>query len=200
MMAAFFASRLAPYLITLFVFTGGAAVGGAAAWDWASSRSDKEIATIKADHQQAVIAGLSEAEIARDGAILRGNALSIELAHVRNNLAESRVQLSRNVPNVTTIYRPAPKAAARPLPACIFTAGFVRDWNTALGVPTEPKANQSASGTTDPASQSNATDGLDASDINQADILTNHIDNANRCQIIESQLNQLIDWHTGDTP
>jgi hypothetical protein len=204
MIEKFLANALAPYIISLVVFLAGAAVGGASAWDWANSRADKEIASLKATHQQAMIDGLRDAELMRDGAQLRGDALAIQLANTRNDLAELNRQLSRNVPRVTTIYRPAPNAAPQPLPACLFTTGFVRNWNAALGV-SGLQAAQTTSDFTDPASQSGATDGIDGTDlnpadINQADLLTNHIDNATRCQGIEKQLNLLIDWHEGNVP
>lgn len=202
-LAGFFASHAAPYVITLFVFLGGFAVGGAATWDWVSSRAKVEIAAMKdeqqqhkEEEQQAEIARLRQVKMERDAAELRANAISVELARARNALAEARVQLSRNVPRVTTIYRPAPDAAPVPLPACVFTTGFVRDWNTALGIVETSPATGDATDDTRAASEA---DGLSPSDITQADILANHIDNAIRCRAIENQLTGLIDWQKGVT-
>lgn len=188
----------AKLLIAGSLFVAGLGLGGYAGWDWASSRAATQASKTESKAQKALIDSLRDAELMRDGAQLRGDALAIQLANTRNDLDELNRQLSRNVSRVTTIYRPAPNAAPQPLPACLFTTGFVRNWNAALGIPTGHEAAQTTSDFTDPASQSGATDGLDVSNINQADILTNHIDNATRCQTIESQLNALIDWHKGE--
>jgi hypothetical protein len=42
-------------------------------------------------------------------------------------------QLQERIPHVTTRYRPAPAAAPVVIPRCVFTAGWVRDFNLALG-------------------------------------------------------------------
>ncbi|WP_410499690.1 hypothetical protein [Chitinibacter sp. S2-10] len=183
-------------LVCLGIGAAGFGVGAYVAWDWTSAHAKNEIADLKIERQDEVIASFVAAQAGRDAAELRANAISIELAHARNALAETRVQLSRNIQRVTTVYRPAPNATPVPLPACVFTTGFVHDWNAANGI---EQADQAASGAADQASAAEEADGLYPSGVTQSDILTNHIDNATRCRAIESQLSGLIDWHHNPT-
>ncbi len=98
--------------------------------------------------------------------------------------------LIKEVPRVTTVYRPAPGAAEQPLPRCVFTAGFVRVWNSALdpGLPGVADGAGQAPAAPDP-----AADELD-SGVDQAAILGNHDANAQQCGAIADQLNAVLDF------
>lgn len=163
--------------------------GGRAHGDTLLAAQDKK-------HSEQMLAQLQARESDLKTAIQIRDDLTQALSLANADLAEQRVQLARKVPHVTTVYRPAPDAAPQPLPACVFTAGFVRDWNSALGL---PEAGGTAENADQQASETESSDGLDASAVTQADILSNHIDNAIRCRAIENQLTGLIDWHKGVT-
>jgi type II secretory pathway pseudopilin PulG len=102
--------------------------------------------------------------------------------------------LREEVPRVTTI-RPAPAAscpAAAALPArAEFSVGFVGVWNDALAaaaddLPARPSGAAGAASGPDPA--------LTPTDVDQADVLSNHIDNAEQYAGCRRQLDALIDW------
>ncbi|MDU5387362.1 hypothetical protein [Enterobacter sichuanensis] len=88
---------------------------------------------------------------------------------------------------------------------CVFTRGFVRQYNAALGydnasVGTGHSDTTAAAGTgTGAASgQPEAADAwLRDSGVSQRDVLANIIDNAKQCRIWRSQINQLLDEREG---
>jgi hypothetical protein len=179
-----------------YLFATGLALGGYGGWSWASSRADAELAE---QRDQALLDRLAIAQqmLEQQQQVQTfGEKIASELDQTRTQLNEARVQLSRSVSRVTTIYKASPDAAPQPLPAAVFTAGFVRVWNSALAMPATSD-QQATTNIADAASACDSADCLLASSFTQADILTNHIDNALRCSAIEAQLNQLINWHEG---
>jgi hypothetical protein len=179
-----------------YLFATGLALGGYGGWSWTSSRADAELAE---QRDQALLDRLAVAHRMLDQqqkVQAFGEKLAAELDQTRAQLNEARVQLSRSVSRVTTIYKASPNAAPQLLPAAVFTTGFVSVWNNALTVPAA-RDQQTPANITDAASSCDSADCLLASSFTQADILTNHIDNALRCSAIEAQLNQLINWHEG---
>lgn len=179
-----------------YLFATGLALGGYGGWSWASSRADAELAE---QRDQALLDRLAVAHrmLEQQQQVQTfGEKLATELDQTRAQLSEARVQLSRSVSRVTTVYKTSPGAAPQPLPAAVFTTGFVSVWNSALAMPATSD-QQATTNIADAASHCNTTDCLLASSITQADILTNHIDNSLRCSAIEAQLNQLINWHEG---
>ncbi|PHV02803.1 hypothetical protein [Iodobacter sp. BJB302] len=187
-------SILSKLLLMGGLFAAGLALGGAGGWSWASSRADAEFAEQRDQALLDRLAGANRMLEQQQQAQAFGEKLATELDQTRAQLSEARVQLSRSVSRVTTIYKASPSAAPVPLPAAVFTTGFVRLWNSALGVPAASDQQTTAS-LTDAASACDSADCLLASGVTQPDILTNHIDNALRCSTIEAQLNQLINWH-----
>lgn len=107
--------------------------------------------------------------------------------------AEEKRQLQERIPHVTTQYIPAPGAVAKPIPRCVFTAGWLRDFNTALGV---PAPGSSAAVTTAEKAAWPAT-GTDAelleSGVTPADILAHAQDYGLWARSNLAQLNELLD-------
>lgn len=67
--------------------------------------------------------------------VARANEAEALLLATFERHAEEKRQLQERITHVTTNYIPAPGAVAKPIPRCVFTAGWLRDFNTALGVP-----------------------------------------------------------------
>lgn len=63
----------------------------------------------------------------------RANQVDQVLQQTQQQLADARDQLKERIPNVTTVYLPEPVGKPAPIPRCVFTAGWVRDFNLALG-------------------------------------------------------------------
>ena len=120
----------------------------------------------------------------------KGEALQSKFDSARAQTVVEYRDVIKEVPRVTTVYRSAPGAAAQPLPACVFTRGFVSVWNRAL----DPGVPAAAAGAAAPAADTNAADDLD-SGATRGDVLRNHVDNAASCTAVRQQLNALIDWH-----
>ncbi|EEI9429523.1 hypothetical protein RDB90_004364 [Salmonella enterica] len=87
---------------------------------------------------------------------------------------------------------------------CVFTRGFVQQYNAALGVTDARNAGYHASTAAASASAGKATGVTDTalarlrdSGVSQADILANVTDNARQCRVWREQLNGLLDYTEG---
>ncbi|MGO1073210.1 hypothetical protein [Lysobacter sp. CA199] len=122
----------------------------------------------------------------------RGNRLDARLQEQKDFAARDRAQLLRRIDRVTREYISAPGAAPQSLPAAVFTAGFVRDYNLALGV-SAPEAI-AAAGIGDATLRAAGADAeLLATALRPEDILAHIADYGERCRGIEGQVNALID-------
>jgi hypothetical protein len=129
--------------------------------------------------------------------INRGNDLAKQLADQKDELRRTTESLNKEIANVTTNYRRALDAQLEPLPPAVFTNGFVRVWNSALGIAgaAAVQANTGTSGIAAPAGGARAADSLD-SGLGQAALLLNHNRNSERAAACRAQLNSLINWNT----
>lgn len=101
-------------------------------------------------------------------------------------------QLEERIQHVTSQFRPAPGAKPQPVPHCVFTVGWLRDYNTALGVPgasTGSVANRTGQATW-------AAPGTDAellaSGVTPADILSHATDYGNWARRLADQVRALL--------
>ncbi|WP_404991344.1 hypothetical protein [Cupriavidus pauculus] len=129
----------------------------------------------------------------------RGNRLSAQLDQAHDRIDFLSHQLQSKVDHVSTVYRPAPGAPTQPLPQCVFTRGWLRSYNAAIGVDvsiagegTGPSAQAADAGGTVA-----GEDDLLPAGIDQRDILSHHIDYAARARKLEEALNRLIDYEEG---
>lgn len=127
--------------------------------------------------------------------IERANQAEALLLSQQDGHDQDHQQLQERIPHVTTVYRPAPAAAPVVIPRCVFTAGWVRDFNLALG------ANLPATGggaaTTSSAQAAWPAPGTDAelleSGVTPADILAHAQDYGRWARNNLAQLNALLD-------
>lgn len=126
----------------------------------------------------------------------RGDLLATQLADAKDSLRNNTDQLKGEIARVTTLYRRTLKSAPEPLPAGVFTVGFVRVWNNANGigaaVPAQ-QARQAASGIATSPDGAGAADSLD-SGVTQPLVLANQIRNGELHSSCRASLNRLIDW------
>ncbi|EAM4263984.1 hypothetical protein EAP05_15835 [Salmonella enterica] len=87
---------------------------------------------------------------------------------------------------------------------CVFTRGFVQQYNAALGVTGAHSAGHHESTATAVASAGTTTGATDTavarlrdSGVSQADILANVTDNARQCRVWREQLNGVLDYTEG---
>ena len=118
-------------------------------------------------------------------------------------LENQNQQLKEKIDDVTQRWIDE-KGKSHPI-ECVFTRGFVRQYNAALGydnasVDTGHSDTTAAAGTGTRAAsgQPEAADAwLRDSGVSQRDVLANIIDNAKQCRIWRSQINQLLDEREG---
>lgn len=173
----------------------------------ASAESEAALADLKRQHAQErqaqAEAGKAAAEQAAQrlaSEVRRGNELATALDAKKTELRATTEHLTGEIARVTTLYRRARDAQPEPLPAAVFTVGYGRLWNEALGINARSSGAglpvSAASGRADaPASGAAAPDDL-ASTLTPALLLANHIRNAEAASACRTQLNALIDWNT----
>lgn len=143
-----------------------------------------------------------EKQIAADADLARlrieqgkNNQLASQLADTKENLRQTTDRLTGDVARVTKLYRRALNTPPEPLPAAVFTTGFVRVWNAANGItpnPAMPTPNGSGR-TPAPASGTGNADDFD-SGVTQEQLLTNQVRNGELYGICRAQLKDLINW------
>ncbi|HEC9154604.1 TPA: hypothetical protein R4D87_004506 [Salmonella enterica subsp. enterica serovar Javiana] len=84
---------------------------------------------------------------------------------------------------------------------CVFTRGFVQQYNAALGVSAGNGGMSAATGSARAGNTTGATDTaltrLRDSGVTQADVLANVTDNARQCRVWREQVNGLLDYTEG---
>ncbi|ENS4526948.1 hypothetical protein ACE09S_005045 [Salmonella enterica] len=123
----------------------------------------------------------------------------------RQQLERENADLKKQIAGVT---RRWVDEKGKPHPVeCVFTRGFVQQYNAALGVTGahnagHHKSTAAASGSA--GRKTGATDTADArlrdSGVSQSDVLANVIDNARQCRVWREQVNGLLDYTEGLTP
>lgn len=84
---------------------------------------------------------------------------------------------------------------------CVFTRGFVQQYNAAIGVSAGDGGMSAATGSASAGNATGATDTalarLRDSGVTQADVLANVTDNARQCRVWREQVNGLLDYTEG---
>lgn len=138
--------------------------------------------------------------------ITDANAAVADLRKTKKALQIQAKTREKEIVYVTQQYRPAANEAARPLPQCLFTHGFVSLYNQSISTATLSAVDSAtgADGTASAAAPAGAgaaragarpvSDPLAPSGIRQSDIL-HHINGyGERCLTLEAQLNGLINY------
>lgn len=120
----------------------------------------------------------------------RADALAARLAEQQRQHRTTRDQLQKEVTRVSTLYRKALDAAPEPVPACVFTRGWVRIYDQATGAAPMPPV-EAAPGAAAPSTEAAALEQLD-SGISQRDVLAHHVRYAEQCRNTADQLGALI--------
>lgn len=181
--------------LVLAAATALVAGGGGYALGHRSAKADGDaaLAKLQRDHAVATAKAADEARLRLVAEVERNNRLAQALADEKATHAQEKQSLIRRIANVTTVYVPAPGLAPQPLPRAVFTAGFVREYNTAIGLPAASSGAATAgTGGTSEAGQAPDT-WLRDSGLGQADILAHIADYGERCRNLEAQVNRLLD-------
>lgn len=127
--------------------------------------------------------------------VQRANGAEARLLETEAQLEVARLQLRERIPHVTTLYRPSPAAAPVAIPHCVFTRGWLRDFNAALGAGLPAPGTSAAAAATAPAAS--PAPGTDAelleSGVTPADVLAFAQDYGRWAQANLKQLLALLD-------
>jgi hypothetical protein len=165
----------------------------------AAGEGDLALEQLRGEHRQLELERARAAEASAKASAkrlqeeqARSDRLASQLADQQRTHRQTTDRLSGEIARVNDLYRKALDAEPEPLPACVFTRGFVRVWDEATGARTAvPEAadpgRAAAQGT-----EGRAVDQLD-SGLSQNAVLANHVRYAEQCRNVADQLDALID-------
>lgn len=177
------------YLAALWVHGQNQWDGG---YENAKAAGDKVIAELRLQHAEHALQTSIESRVQLLQQVTRANQAEELMLGQMDLHAKDKQLLQERIPDVTTRYLPALTAAPEPIPHCVFTAGWLRDYNAALGVPT------TAAGATASSSGQAANHATDAdtelleSGITPADILAHAQDYGQWARNLASQVTGLL--------
>lgn len=184
---------LAPLLVYLVCTLAAAFLG----YRYAERAGDLELESLRLDYTQRDLASARAAEAdAKAAAKLlrdeqaRNDQLAADLASQRREYRQTTDRLSGEIARVNDLYRKALDAEPEPLPACVFTRGFVRVWDEATGAAMPSAADPG--GAAAQGADTSAAEQLD-SGISQRVLLTHHVRYAEQCRSTAAQLDALIE-------
>lgn len=134
-------------LACLVCGAAGAGLGYGFGFRNAEALGKTDLAELKQAHASQRAAATKENLNRLQQQIDRANQADQVLQKTKQQLADAQKQLQERIPDVTTVYLPAPAAKPAPIPHCVFTAGWVRDFNLALGGAPLPSAGGGADAT-----------------------------------------------------
>lgn len=162
-------------------------------WDARDTQATADAQTVLVAHQRQALALAKQRDEQRD----RADQVQADLVVTRQLAQQFYDQLHRRIPDVARS-RFVPQVSSAVAPAavcdCGFSAGFVGLWNSALAGPAAvPAGAGDSAGVADPPAAAGAVDAAaEVVDVDQRDILDNHVANAERCSDVAAQLNALI--------
>lgn len=186
-------------IVLVGIFAVATIVNGQARYDdgfkKAKAEGDKALAELREQYANERAQAAQDNLVQLKQQITRADQAEQRMLDSQQQIADLQQQLQERIPHVTTVYRPAPAAAPVAIPHCVFTRGWVRDFNLALG------AGLPAAGASTAAAGAEATawpaPGADAelleSGVSQADILAHAKDYGAWVKRNLAQLNALID-------
>lgn len=170
---------------------------------YAKARDEGNLAleTLRGEHKEQELARARAAEASAKESAKRlqdaqahNDKLAASLATQQRKHRQTTDRLSGEIARVNDLYRKALDSAPEPLPACVFTAGFVRVWDEATGArtPTALPAAADPGRAAAQVAQARAADQLD-SGVSQNTLLAHHVRYAEQCKNTAAQLDSLID-------
>lgn len=179
-----------------FICAGlGGSIGYGFGARYAEALGNARVEKLTSQHAEQARIAATESRIQLLQQVTRANQAEALLLGQMDQHAHDQQQLQERIPHVTTVYRPAPAAAPVVIPRCVFTAGWVRDFNLALGAGLSTAGGSAA--TAGPAQAAWPAPGTDAelleSGVTPADILAYAQDYGRWARNNLAQLNALLD-------
>lgn len=161
----------------------------------AEAQGNASLERLKAEHAEQARQAAIDSRVQLLQQVERANQAEALLLSQQDGHDQDHQQLQERIPHVTTVYRPAPAAVPVVIPRCVFTAGWVRDFNLALGAGLSTAGGSAT--TAGPAQAAWPAPGTDAelleSGVTPADILAHAQDYGRWARNNLAQLNALLD-------
>jgi hypothetical protein len=194
---------LVPFLLIGALFwLHGSMLQGAYDKGFAQAQSDGDLALekLRLEHIQLDLERANAREVSAKAAAkklldeqARNDKLAADLADQQRAHRTTTDRLTEEIARVNDLYRDALDAPPKPLPACVFTAGWVRVYDEATGAIAAGMSSATDTGrATAQSAESRAAEQLD-SGISQRDVLEHHVRYAEQCRNTAAQLDLLID-------
>lgn len=126
----------------------------------------------------------------------RNDKLASDLAEQQRQHRKTTDYLTGEIARVADLYREALDAPPKPLPACVFTAGWLRIYDEATGARAAVPGAADSGRAVAQGPDAIAAEQLD-SGLSQAALLGHHIQYAEQCRNTAAQLDALIDAVVG---
>lgn len=175
-----------------------AAAGGAVGIRYAEALGNAKLGDLKTKNAEQSEANAKQSQDQLLAQVIRANAADALLIQLQAQHQTELQQLQERIPHVTTQYRPAPGAATQPIPRCVFTAGWLRDYNAALGVPAATQGTTASHAQTTSGAAPDSDAELLESGVTPADILAHAQDYGVWARNNLAQLNALLDLQEKD--
>lgn len=164
----------------------------------AAAAGAADLADLKREHAEQAVANGQRNLDDLMSEMRRANDAEAQLINAKAQHQTELDHLQERIPNVTTVYLPAPASKPVAIPRCVFTAGWLRDYNAALGVPATVQGTTTghAQAATSPAPGTYAE--LLESGVTPADILAHAQDYGLWARNNLAQLNAVLDLQEKD--
>ncbi|MDU9392131.1 lysis protein [Pseudomonas sp. zfem002] len=164
----------------------------------AAAAGAADLADLKREHAEQAVANGQRNLDDLLSEMRRANDAEAQLINAKAQHQTELEQLQERIPNVTTVYLPAPASKPVAIPRCVFTAGWLRDYNAALGVPAAVQGTTAGH----PQAATSPAPGTDAelleSRVTPADILAHAQDYGMWARNNLAQLNAVLDLQEKD--
>ncbi|WP_158603081.1 DNA-packaging protein [Pseudomonas sp. AOB-7] len=165
----------------------------------AKATGDLALAELRSEHQEQELARAIAAEASAKAAAKRlqdeqgrNDKLAADLAEQQRQHRQTTDRLTGEIARVNDLYREALVAPPKPLPACVFTAGWVRVYDEATGARAAVPAPADSGRAAAQVEAGRAAEQLD-SGLSQSAVLAHHVRYAEQCRSTATQLDALID-------
>lgn len=171
-------------------------------YELAHSEGTAALAQLRVEHLKLELTRVHAAEASAKAAAkrlqeeqARNDKLAADLAGQQRDHRKTTDRLTGEIARVNDLYREALDTPPKPLPACVFTAGWVRVYDEASGarVPQAADAGRAAA----QVAEARAAEQLD-SGLGQGAVLAHHVRYAEQCRNVAAQLDLLIDAVEGN--
>jgi hypothetical protein len=132
--------------------------------------------------------------------VTRANQAEQQMLDLFERLGIEQQPIQERIPHVTSTYRSEPTAAPAPIPRCVFTVGWLRDYNTALGVPGAAAGPVAGAAGQTPWAAPGADAELLESGVTPADILAHAQDYGRWARSLASQVTGLLNTRENAAP